>query len=97
MFIELFKKWIVEAREEGGWFLLPKVVVDEVYRLETIIYSITAPENDLRKWPPEFVFSKNPYRLLMDAENRVYNAVRRSMGVEPLSRQIRKVVGESEA
>jgi hypothetical protein len=51
------------------------------------IPEITAPKSQMKRWPAEFVFSKDPYRLLMDAEECVYNVIRKTAGVELLSEE----------
>lgn len=82
--------------EIKGWTFLPTEVIHEIGRVFVILYSITAPDAQAHKWPPEFVQSKNPYGLLMDAKNRVYNVVAQAAGIGPLSAEIRKVTGVRE-
>jgi hypothetical protein len=82
--------------EIKGYTFLPTEVIREINRVFEILYSITAPDAQAHKWPPEFVESKNPYGLLMDAENRVLSVIRQAAGIEPLSTEIRKVTGVQE-
>lgn len=93
LFLKHYRNNLFEIK---GWTFLPAEVIREINRVLVILYSITAPDAQAHKWPPEFVQSKNPYGLLMDAENRVHNVVRQAAGIEPLSTEIRKITGVQE-
>jgi hypothetical protein len=93
LFLKHFRSDFFEIR---GYVFLPNEVTEAINQVLVILYSITAPDDQASKWPAEFVQSKNPYRLLNNAENSVYRAIRKAAGIEPLSTEIRKVTGAQE-
>jgi hypothetical protein len=55
---------------------------------------MSAPNAERDRYPSEWVSPKDPRKLLQGAYNGVWGAVREAVGVEPLSDEMARIIGE---
>lgn len=60
-----------------------------------LLNAISAPDEVAHQYPSELVHSNDPQKDLSRAHSKVVTAARRGLGVEPLSEEILKVIGET--
>ncbi|HEV2862051.1 MAG TPA: hypothetical protein VGX48_13665 [Pyrinomonadaceae bacterium] len=78
------------------WALfLPSYMQEQISGFIKTLSAISAPDDVANQYPPNLVNSKDPGLELSKAYSGVVSAARRGLGVEPLSQEILKLLGEA--
>ena len=83
-----------QQHQKWGLFL-PAYMEDQISHFIKVLNAISAPDDIANQYPPELVNSRDPGLELSKAYSDVISAARRGLGVEPLSKEILKLMGES--
>jgi hypothetical protein len=78
------------------WALfLPSSMHERISSFTKVLAAISAPDEIANQYPTELVNSHDPGMELGKAYSNVVSAARHGLGVEPLSKEILKLIGES--
>jgi len=78
------------------WALfLPSYMQEEISAFIKTLSAVSAPDDIANQYSPNLVNSKDPALELSKAYSGVVSAARRGLGVEPLSQEILKLLGEA--
>jgi hypothetical protein len=77
------------------WYVfLPEAVISQLESFQKVLNGISSLDPNSRLYPPEYINSKDPGLLLGQAYTAVITAMRKSLGVEQLTAQTLKLIGE---
>jgi|SRR5215213_1843837 len=89
---EFYKEFSLQ--HQRGALFLPSYVQEEISAFVRVLNAVSAPDDIANQYPHELVNSNDPGMELSKAYSRVVSATRRGLGVEPLSSEILKLIGE---
>jgi hypothetical protein len=77
------------------WYVfLPDAVISQLETFRTVLNGISSPDPNSSLYPPEYINSKDPGLLLSQAYTAVITVTRKYLGVEQLTAQTLKLIGE---
>jgi hypothetical protein len=85
---------LYQAALQRWYIFLPDAVISQLEMFQKVLNGISSPDPTSTLYPPEHIYSKDPGLLLGKAYTAVIAAMRKSLGVEQLTAQTLKLIGE---